>query len=420
MLTMISDGLNYLQSQNVAGLIALFWFVLLFDVPRVVLAFVTAAFFAEDDYSEVDTATIGRITAVIAGHNEEDDIERCVRCLLEQSLPPDEIVVVSDGSTDGMKKKLADLLRRGLIQRAHGTDLRAGKAAAVNLAERLSSGEIIINVDCDCSFDRHALRNIVRPFLDPRVGAVSGNIILRNPFASVVCSFQAIEYLVSISLGKRALGVIDQVTCASGAFGAFRDRAMQDVGGLDAGGGEDLDVTLRMRRAGWKVAFAHDAVCYTDAPASLSAFVRQRFRWERDAIRLRYRKHVDFMNPFSNRFKASELIHEIEFLLFNVVAAAALPFYVIWLFATYGDLAPAILLGAQAVLLVVDLIMFALAAYVTPKARAVQLFPFVIGFSLFNGFFMRVIRSMAYLQEWVLRASYSDTYVPDKVHLVRQ
>ena len=416
----IIDGISYLTAQGPAGLFSLFWLVILFELPRYLFSFVAAAFFTRTENVPVaDLRRVGRVGVIIAGHNEEDSVESCVRSLWEQSMPPDEIVIVSDGSTDRMKRKLAELLHAGLIHGAHSTELRAGKSAATNLAERLAKAEILINVDCDCSFDRHAIRRIVQPFRDPKVGAVSGNIFLRNSNSTIICKFQAIEYLLSISLGKRVLGMLGQVCCASGAFGAFRHKALRDVGGLDSGGGEDLDVTLRLRQKGWKIEFAHDAICYTDAPSNLGALVRQRMRWERDAVRLRYRKHIDVINPLSRRFQPAELFHEVEFLLFNVIGAAAMPFYVMWLVAHYGPYALVVLAGAQMGLFAMDFTTFALAAYATPKIASARLVPYVIGYSIFNGIVMRTIRLAAYLQEWVFRASYSDTYVPDKVHMVR-
>ena len=81
---------------------------------------------------------------------------------------------------------------------------------------------------------------------------MAGNIVVRNPKASLIAAFQAIEYLISISQGKQAANLTNQMTCVSGAFGAFRRSALEGVGGLDAGGGEDLDVTLSLRKAGWK------------------------------------------------------------------------------------------------------------------------------------------------------------------------
>lgn len=417
---LIGESLDYLGAQTGATLLALFWYVAVFEVPRYTFSFAIAAFFGARPGEEGAAQADGhRVSVVVAGHNEADSIELCVQALREQSRPADEIILVSDGSTDRMRARLHDLLRRGLIDGAHATDLRGGKAAACNLAVRAATGDILINVDCDCSFDRHALRNMVAAFESPSVGAVCGNVQVRNPDASLISAFQAIEYLISISLGRQAADVLGQVSCVSGAFGAFRKEALDSVAGLDAGSGEDLDVTLRLRQQGWEIRFAGDAVCYTDVPETLGGLLAQRFRWERDAVRLRYRKHIDLMNPFSPRFRTVELMHELEFLAFNVVAAAALPVYLLWLFSSLGELGVVVLLGAQAGLVMLDAVSFLLAAYATPRTHCLPLLPYLLFYTLFNGVFMRFIRLAAYLQEWVFDASYRDEYVPAKVHGAR-
>lgn len=416
-----NDGLTYLRSQGGESLFFLFWFVILFEVPRYTLAFISVASLAFRRPDPTLEERVGaRVTVVIAGHNEQDSIERCIASLHEQSRVPDEIIVVSDGSTDRMPEKLRELRGRGLIHQAHCTQMRAGKSAAVNLAVGRASGDFIVNVDCDCTFERDSIREIMRPFSRPEIGAVAGNIVVRNAQESLISTFQAIEYLISISLGKQAANLTQQVTCISGAFGAFRRTAIERVGGLDSGGGEDLDVTLRMRALGWKMHFAPDAICYTDAPATLLALTRQRFRWERDAIRLRYRKHRDLMNPFRRRFDVLELAHQIDFLAFHIAAAIAFPIYVAWLFLVYADLAPIVLVGAQLGMLALDAVTFLLAAMLCPKVKSWVLAPYLVGYSLFYGLFMRFVRLAAYMQEWVFDASYRDSYVPAKVHLVRR
>lgn len=416
-----NDGIAYLLSQSRESLLGLFWFVIVFEFPRYTLGFISVAALSFGTWTpQRQSFGNARVSVVIAGHNEEDSIGRCVRSLHEQSRPPYEIIVISDGSTDRMPETLRDLQQRGLIQQAHCTQLRAGKSAAVNLAFGRATGDFVVNVDCDCTFDRSALEDIIRPFADPEVGAVAGNIVVRNAQASLIAAFQAIEYLVCISQGKQAANLTDQMSCVSGAFGAFRRTAIERVGGLDSGGGEDLDVTLKLRTAGWKVLFAPDATCYTDAPTTLAALTRQRFRWERDAVRLRCRKHRDLMNPFSTRFKPLELLHELDFIAFNVLAAFAFPFYLVWLVVSYGDLAPVILLGAQVGMLALDTFTFLLAAWLMPKVNALALMPYLIGYDLFYGLVMRFIRLAAYLQEWIFKASYGDSYVPTKVHLVRK
>jgi cellulose synthase/poly-beta-1,6-N-acetylglucosamine synthase-like glycosyltransferase len=417
----VTDGVIYLTSQSGASLFDLFWFVIIFEFPRYTMGFLSVLVIsfrtAKVPPLNID---VGQVTAVIAGHNEAEAIERCVRSLREQSRPPNQIIVVSDGSTDQMPAKLREFQQRGLIAEAHCTQLRTGKSAACNLGFSRATGAIVVNVDCDCILERHALLYLCQPFADPKVGAVAGNIVVRNSNASVIASLQAIEYLISISQGKQSANLTDQMTCVSGAFGAFRHTAIDSVGGLDSGGGEDLDVTLRMRGDGWTTVFVSDAICLTNVPTTVIGLTRQRFRWERDAVRLRYRKHRDLINPFSARFKFIELLHQMDFVLFNIVAAIAFPCYLMWLFVTYGEIAPIIIIGAQIGMLALDSFTFLLAAWLTPQVNAVALGPYIFGYSIFYGLIMRFIRLAAYLQEWIFRTSYRDSYVPMKVHTVRR
>lgn len=415
---MIGEAFDYLFSQSYGSFAALFACVIIFEIPRYLSAFMSAALFErlvpqgrqEDNW---------KVTVVIAGHNEAASIPRCVASLNEQSRLPDEIIVFSDGSVDGTEKVVKGLLTAGQIDQAFWTELRGGKSAGFNTCCVMASGDIIVNIDCDCSLDRDAIANIIRPFSDRRVGGVSGNIQVRNRFAGFVATMQAIEYLISISLGKQAAQMIDQVTCASGGYSAFRKSAYDGVGGSDAGGGEDLDLTLRLRAAGWKIKFQADSICYTDVPDRLQALINQRFRWERDAVSHRFRRHRHLLNPFDERFDLAEAAHQFEFLIFNVIGAVLLPIYTIWLFSTYGWFALTVLVAIQLALVALDVVTFLLAAHVTPYMSVRSLFPYVFGYSLFNGFFMRFVRLAAYLQEWIFKASYRDAYVPEKVHKVR-
>lgn len=414
----LANGLDYLSSQGIAGIMALFWYVILLEIPRYLFSFI-AALVAIRRTEGDEPPDVGRISVVVAGYNEAETIRRCVLALRDQTLTPDEIIAVSDGSTDEMAHQLRALHRQGLVDHVHCTTLRGGKAAAFNLGFHRANGDIIVNVDADCSFDRHALEEIVRPLGNPRVGAVCGNISVRNIYAGLITRFQAIEYLISITLGKQAAMVLDQVTCVSGAFGAFRKRAIAEIYGTDPGGGEDLDLTMRLRKAGWQIVFAPQALCYTDVPDTLAGILTQRRRWERDAVGLRLRKHLDLLNPFLPRFKPLELLHEIEFILFSILPAASLPLYLIWLFTLYGPFAWSILVAAQAGITLLDYTTFALAAYAAPRPVPASLALYVPGYSMYNGYFMRSMRLLAYIEEWVFDRSRAGSYVPSKVQATR-
>jgi glycosyltransferase involved in cell wall biosynthesis len=115
------------------------------------------------------------VTVVVAAHNEEDVIAQRVENLLAQCYPPErlEVVVASDGSTDGTDEIVATLTqydpRVRLLQCP-----RAGKVATQNRAVRETSGEIVAFSDANARWEPDALALLVRNFADPDVAYVCG------------------------------------------------------------------------------------------------------------------------------------------------------------------------------------------------------------------------------------------------------
>ncbi|UGX88452.1 glycosyltransferase family 2 protein [Phyllobacterium meliloti] len=417
-------GFAFLLAQTTISLVAVFWYTLIFEVPRYILPFLAAGLAMRSPEPEaipdMHTGTqMPSISIILVGHNEEDSLEACVRSLHEQSISGFEIIIVSDGSTDKMIDVGKRLVKQGLASHILSTDLRGGKASGINLACAFAKGDIIINVDCDCSFDRFAIEYLLEPFANSKVGAVCGDIAPRNSSASIITQFQEIEYLQSISVGKRIASAVNQVVCASGAFSAFRRIALNDVGGFDVGGGEDLDVTIRFRLKGWLIEYAPDAICYTDVPVTAFQYIRQRLRWERDAIWIRFRKHRRLLNPMNPAFQLSEAVHQWDYILFNVIGAVIFPVYLIWLMVQYGSFAPAILIGMQVGLLLIDLTILAISAWCTGRNVFWRNVLFLPGYSLFMTYVMRPVRLIAYIDEWVFSGSHRDNYTPIKVRLER-
>ena len=417
-------GLSWLFEQSTTSAYHLFWYTLVFEIPRYLCSFLALAAsklaFVKGKPTRSPRLSQSKITIGIIGHNEADSVEKCVRSLREQSIKGLELIIVSDGSNDGMHRLASKLVKLGLADKALATDLRGGKSAGINLAIASASGEIFVVVDCDCSYDRFAVENIIAPFSDPQVGAVAGDVIARNGEASLVARFQAIEYLITLSVAKRIGAELGQIDCISGAFGAFRMAALREVGCYDVGGGEDLDLTIRLRARGWRVAFAPDALCYTAVPVRLSALIRQRRRWDRDAVRLRYRKHRHHMTASSPRFRLSEAVHQWDSFLFTVVGAIAFPIYLVWLFGNYGEFALSIIIAMQLALFVLDVLTLALADIVTGRRVFWQYLPYMVGYSVFTSYVMRLVRLWAYFEEWFLFASVHDNFVPLKVRRIRR
>src|SRR5690606_1916588 len=100
---------------------------------------------------------------------------------LALDYPPDclRVLVVSDGSTDGTADVARRFLGDGRVE-LHELPVRGGKAAALNRGLEHARGEVIVFSDASIMLERDALRRIVVPFADPRIGSVSGEDIIAD------------------------------------------------------------------------------------------------------------------------------------------------------------------------------------------------------------------------------------------------
>ncbi|MXN63327.1 glycosyltransferase [Stappia sp. GBMRC 2046] len=421
---------DFLQALDWHSAIAVFWFMVLLEIPRFALGFlvagvdhVAATLYPPPPRSKADERTLSRlkVSVVVAGHNEAHAMRACIRSLREQTRRIDEIICVDDGSTDGMREVLAQLRAEGLIDAALCNQDRCGKVSAANFGMMMATGDIVINLDADCSYDRDAIELLLEPFADPQVGAVCGAIGVRNHTYSVVTAYQAIEYIISIGLGKRVQDLFGIVTCVSGAFGAFRRECFRQIGGNEPGPGEDFDMTMRVRRAGWKIRYAADAWCFTDGVPTLRGLIRQRRRWDRDTIRIRLRKFGSSFAPTGRSWNTLETVEQVEFVVFNLIPTLVFPIYVGALFYVFGTAAFYILGAVAIVYVLMDIFIFFLAVFVTGRfgAKTVfELLPFLLTSGLFNGMFLRLVRLYAYFEEWVFDASKDDSYQPSRVRSI--
>ncbi len=218
------------------------------------------------------------VSVLIPAFNEARVIEASVRRILASVGPRVEVIVIDDGSTDATS---------AVVARAFGIDPRVrlltlengGKARALNTALRHARGDVVIALDADTQFEDDTIAKLARWFADPRIGAVAGNAKVGNR-TNVVTRWQALEYVTAQNLERRALAAMGAVTVVPGAVGAWRRVALDAVGGYPEDTlAEDQDLTIAIQRAGWRVACDNDAVAWTEAPETVRALFKQRFRW---------------------------------------------------------------------------------------------------------------------------------------------
>jgi hypothetical protein len=140
---------------------------------------------------------------------------------------------------------------------------------------------------------------------------------------------------------------------------------------------------------------------------------------ERDAVWLRFRKHRRSMNSNSPRFRLAEAFHQWEYLLFNIAGAFLFPFYVGWLYLTYGAFATVTLIAMQVGLFVMEAVLLAIAVEITGRPAFARNLPYLLGYSLLASYVLRSVRVWACVEEWFLSASRRDNYVPLKVRSAR-
>jgi cellulose synthase/poly-beta-1,6-N-acetylglucosamine synthase-like glycosyltransferase len=167
-----------------------------------------------------------------------------------------------------------------------------GKAAALNVGLRFVNGEIVIALDADTLFAPQTVGVLAHRFSDPRVGAVAGNAKVGNRI-NIVTRWQALEYITSQNMDRRAFASLNCITVVPGAVGAWRRELIEQAGGFQSDTlAEDQDLTLSIRRLGYNIGYEEDAIAWTEAPDRLRTLARQRFRWAFGTLQC-MRKHLD-------------------------------------------------------------------------------------------------------------------------------
>ena len=354
------------------------------------------------------------VCVLIAGHNEADTIEATLASLWS-SYPRLDIIVIDDGSTDGMAEKA-----RGFAQNHPGIQVlsrsrRGGKSSALNWGLANACADVIITLDADSRLGPNAVREIVQPLRDPSVGAVSGNVTVWNVGHRLVTRLQAYEYRQSIFLARQMQARTGTLGIVSGAFGAFRREVLEQVMGWDAGSGEDGDLTLRIRKSGFAISFAPHAECLTNAPESWSGLFRQRLRWDRAVITFECRKHVDLGKFWQRHFQLSNFLLVLERWLFNVVFVLCYWVGMVWLIGFQTQpVGNTLLLLYLCQLCLETATACVLLYYSDRRLRDLELALTIPLLPLYQAF-IKLVDLVAVLDELILRKSYQDNYVPAHV-----
>jgi cellulose synthase/poly-beta-1,6-N-acetylglucosamine synthase-like glycosyltransferase len=219
---------------------------------------------------------------------------------------------------------------------------------------------------------------------------------------------------MSISAGRSVLDIVGAIACLSGACSTYRRDVFIRIGGLDAGPGEDLEITLRLRRLGYVVRFVSNAWAGTQAAVSGISLLRQRARWDRDALRVRLIMYGE-LSLFQGRERLRDTLQRLDFIIFDLVPTLSLPFYLAYVVGLFGSDALAFLLAIYLLLLWISLFNIALAFVLFDRSSSVFALASSLIFPFYQGVYLKCARFFSYSSEIIFAASRHDDFVPPRV-----
>lgn len=266
------------------------------------------------------------VSVIVPAYNESVTVVSSVSSLLKLDYSLYEIIVVDDGSTDDTAQQVVDAFDLHEIERpirlqvpcnpvksvwygmagsAPITLVRkenGGKADALNMGINLSQYPYFVGIDADSVLQYDSLHEIVAPVIEhENVVAVGGLVRLSNGVElkdgrltsyslpkQTIPAMQVLEYDRSFLSARILFDQFNGNLIISGAFGLFRKDVVVACGGYDLDTvGEDMELVTKLhvfcRTSGrdYLIKYAPEAICWSQAPASLHDLINQRKRWHR-------------------------------------------------------------------------------------------------------------------------------------------
>lgn len=410
-------------------LVGTYWFLFVIEIPRyfgIELVIVIANIFTyrqrnnKKDKARLKLYTENPLITILApGKNEGKNIFKLVQSLREQTYRNFEIIIVDDGSDDNTPFICRDLEKRGYIDKYLRLNIRGGKASAANYGVYHAKGKYIVHLDADSSLDTDAIENILIPFYyNEKIKGVGGCIKVRNADESLCSTMQAIEYLNTIQVGRTVSNTLGIYHIISGAFGAFETEAIRQVGCWDIGPGLDGDLTQKLRKAGYNVYFANDAICMTSVPTSWHTLYKQRLRWSKSLIRFRSRKHKNIFFAWKN-FSFLNFFSNMENILFDCIFNYLWLFYIIGLIFMHTQIIFEIFVVGWIIRYILAILSFSIAMMMSERAKdEKKLFLYLPLKIFYTGYFLRITRLIAHTIEIFFFSSYKDPWNPPKTSIL--
>ncbi|MBP6913682.1 MAG: glycosyltransferase family 2 protein [Candidatus Levybacteria bacterium] len=208
-----------------------------------------------------------------------------------------QIIVVDDNTPKGASQsinileKIKELTQNNKKIILLQTDKTHLKANALNFAlnyisKQKSKPDVVLTFDDDVTINHNTIQILVDViFQDDKTGAVVSNAWVKNRKKNLLTRLQSLEYHGFNITKISDTGFLSGPLVMQGMLSAFRYKALLDVKGYKTDKLiEDYDITVRIKKAGWKTAIAPSAHAWTNVPETLPELWKQRVRWSYGGI----------------------------------------------------------------------------------------------------------------------------------------
>jgi cellulose synthase/poly-beta-1,6-N-acetylglucosamine synthase-like glycosyltransferase len=238
------------------------------------------------------------VSIIVPVWNEEMTIQKTLNALdeIKRAYHGEmEIIVIDDYSTDNSHEIISENTKKCNYIRLYLKETKKGKSESLNQGIALARYELVGCVDADSYPLPDAMNHVVREFDDPDVGAVTTKLVVNKP-NNLVEWFQQIEYMYSNFI-LMAFDSIDSIFITRGPLSIYRKDVLQKIGGFLPAAmtpTEDMEITFRIRKAGFTIKGCRQAKVYTSVMATWKQLFWQRIRWNRGTL-INFWMHRDML-----------------------------------------------------------------------------------------------------------------------------
>ena len=242
------------------------------------------------------------VSLIIAAHNEEVVLRAKLENALAMDYPAErlDILVVSDASTDGTDRIATEFAARGV--RLHRQEVRGGKTAAQNAGVRLARGQFLAFSDANSMYASSALKRLLAPFADERIGCVCGELQYANPDEQGAGKGEGLYWRYEQFL-KRRESLLSSTLGANGAIYALRRELFVELRGDII---SDFVAPLSAWQRGFRIAYEPKAVATEYSSVRFGDEFRRRRRIVSRSLYGLWTE-ASVLNPFAHFFFAFQM-----------------------------------------------------------------------------------------------------------------